>query len=300
VVPDALIVLSLLMASGVTSLPPAQCGSTVSTGGEAGAARKVEMRMTAEVLVNGRGPYKFIVDTSADSSAIGLKIAHDLQLPMGRPAILNGMTSRQVIDRFRIDQLTIGRAAIRNLQLPALPEQDLGGDGLIGSDAFGKQQLVMDFEKGLVAIEDESRPTTPGEFTVAARHQRGRLIVSDLNVSGLPVDAVIHTGSEISIGNFALRDKFKNARFGSVEVAGVGGTPVKMPIARVGELQIGPLVLREVPIAFADATPFRAWGLSDKPALMLGTDVLSRFSRVSLDFRESKVRFEPRRCASAE
>ena len=58
------------------------------------------------------------------------------------------------------------------------------------------------------------------------------------------------------------------------------------------------MLLRDVPMAFADVPPFKLFGLSDEPALLLGTDILENFRRVSLDFRARKVRFQLRRCDS--
>jgi hypothetical protein len=49
-------------------------------------------------------------------------------------------------------------------------------------------------------------------------------------------------------------------------------------------------------MAFADVPPFKMFGLSDDPALLLGTDLLDTFRRISLDFRARKVRFQLRRC----
>ena len=43
---------------------------------------------------------------------------------------------------------------------------------------------------------------------------------------------------------------------------------------------------------------FGVFGLADKPSLLLGTDVMASFRKVSLDFRERKVRFQLRRCSS--
>jgi hypothetical protein len=51
-------------------------------------------------------------------------------------------------------------------------------------------------------------------------------------------------------------------------------------------------------MAFADVPPFDVFGLSKGPALLLGTDLLETFRRVSLDFRARKVRFQLRRCAT--
>jgi hypothetical protein len=67
-------------------------------------------------------------------------------------------------------------------------------------------------------------------------------------------------------------------------------------MATVDELQLGPVILYNVPIAFADVPPFKVFGLSNEPALLLGTDILENFRRVSLDFRSRKVRFQLRSC----
>jgi hypothetical protein len=71
---------------------------------------------------------------------------------------------------------------------------------------------------------------------------------------------------------------------------------VPLQLASVGELELGSVTLRNVPIAFADVPPFKMFGLLDQPALLLGTDVLETFRRVSLDFKARKVRFQLRRC----
>jgi hypothetical protein len=286
----------------VPPLPPAYFDSSLDVTGEEVKARKVETRLSVDVQVNGRGPYKFIVDSGADTSAVGLRIAHDLELPLGRPAILNGMTSRDLVDRVKIDALTLGPTTVHHLEVPALRELDLGGDGLIGIDALVQQRLLMDFDKKLIRVEDARKPwkPIPGEIVITARRERGQLILTEVRASKLKLDAVIDTGSEITIGNTQLRDKLlrKRARFYEVEAIGVTGSKVKMQIANIDELQLGPVLLRDVPIAFADVPPFKLFGLADGPALLLGTDILENFRRVSLDFKARKIRFQLRRCTT--
>ena len=287
------------------ALPPAEIDNKLAIGGDDVNARKVETRMSVDVMVNGRGPYRFLVDSGADSSVVGLRIAHDLQLPLGTPAILNGMTDRTVVDRVKVSQLTFGPSTIRDLEVPALREQDLGGDGMIGIDALVRQRLMMDFEKRLVKVEDArlKEPHFPGEIVVTARQQRGQLILTEVRAAGLPLDAVVDTGSEITIGNTALRDKLirgNRDKFTSVKMIGVTGKAVDVQIAVIGELQLGSVTLRDVPIAFADVPPFQVFGLDKEPSLLLGTDILETFRRVSLDFRARKVRFQLRRCGSEQ
>ena len=287
----------------IPPLPPALFDPTLAVGGEDVKARKVESRLSVDVLVNGRGPYRFIVDSGADTSVVGLRIARDLQLPLGTPVTLNGMTSRNLVDRVKVDTLKLGPTTVRNLQLPALREIDIGGQGMIGIDALHQRRLMLDFEKRVIKVEDARVPVKalPGDIVVVARRHRGQLILTHVKAAGLPLDAIIDTGTEITIGNLALRDKLirgNRRKFVTVPVTGVTGVTVDMQVARIAELQLGPIVLKDVPMAFADVPPFKLFGLSDQPALLLGTDLLESFRRVSLDFRKRKVRFQLRRCGS--
>lgn len=287
--------------STLPPLPPAYFDPALAVGGEDVKARKVETRLAVAVHVNGRGPYQFIVDSGADTSAVGLRIAYGQQLQLGTPTILNSMTARNIVDRVKVDRLTIGSSTFRDLQLPALRESDVGGDGMIGIDALVEQRLMMDFEKRLIKVEDARIPVKawPGEIVVTARRQRGQLILTHVKAAGVPLDAVIDTGSQVTIGNLALRDSLlrrNRGKFVTVSATGVTGKTIELQLARIKELQLGPVTLRDVPIAFADLPPFAVFGLSGEPALLLGTDLLESFRRVSLDFRARKVRFQLRRC----
>jgi hypothetical protein len=174
---------------------------------------------------------------------------------------------------------------------------------MIGIDALVNQRLMMDFEKRLIKVEDARIPERrrPGDIVVTARRHRGQLILTHVRAAGLPLDAIIDTGTQITIGNLALRDKLiskRRAKFVTVPVTGVTGVTVKMELAKIAQLQLGGVVLHDIPMAFADVPPFKLFGLANEPALLLGTDLLESFRRVSLDFRGRKVRFQLRRCGS--
>jgi hypothetical protein len=282
-------------------LPPAIIDDTLAVEGDDIDAREVETRLSVEVHVNGRGPYQFIVDSGADTSVVGLRIARELQLPLGTPVILNNMTDRNIVDRVKVDELTLGPSTIRNLELPALRERDIGGAGMIGIDALVRQRLMMDFEEGSIKVEDARKPVKalPGDIVVVAQLKRGQLILTEVGVGGLSLEAVIDTGSQITIGNLALRDKLlrrNRTKLQTVTATGVTGKTLDLQMAQIPELRLGRVTLRNVPMAFADVPPFEVFGLSDRPALLLGTDLLEVFRRVSLDFRARKVRFQLRRC----
>ena len=290
--------------STMAPLPPAVIDNKLSIGGDDVSARQVETRMTVAVQVNGRGPYHFVVDSGADTSAVGLRVAHDLQLPLGKPVILNAITDRNVVDRVKVASLAFGPSTISDLEVPALRESDLGGDGMIGIDALVRQRLMMDFENRVIKVEDARIPEEhfTDEIVITARLKRGQLILTEVRASRFPLQAVIDTGSEITIGNIALRDKLlrsnRNVRVWTIAATGVTGKTIDLQIGVISDLKVGSITLHDVPIAFADVPPFKVFGLADEPALLLGTDILETFRRVSLDFAARKVRFQLRRCGS--
>lgn len=290
-------------AAKMAPLPPAVIDDNLAIGGDDIDARKVRTRMTVAVQVNGTGPYRFVVDSGADTTVVGQRIARNLKLPAGTPVLLNGMTDSSRVDRVLVDQFQLGQSTIRDLQLPVLQERDLGGEGMIGIDALVEQRLMMDFEKRVIKVEDATvpPPRLDGEIVVVARRRRGQLILTQVTANKRPIEAVIDTGSEITIGNMALREQLIRRvpdKFSKIEVTGVTGVKMDLELARVAELKIGTITLRDVPVAFAEVPPFAVFGMSKQPSLLLGTDILEAFRRISLDFHARKVRFQLRRCAA--
>lgn len=282
-------------------LPPAVIDDDLTIGGDDIDGRKVRTRMTVGVQVNGQGPYRFVVDSGADTSVIGARLARTLAMPPSTPVTLHGVTGSAIVDRVRVDSLGLGQSVREGMELPVLAEADIGGAGMVGIDALVEQRLMLDFEQRVIKIEDARRPSPrfDGEIVVVARRRRGQLILTQARVNGKPVEAVVDTGSELTIGNNLLRSHLQRRygdRFTKVEVIGVTGATMTLDMIRVAELKLGPVELQNVEIAFADIPPFTVFGMTDRPALLLGTDLMETFRRVSLDFRARKVRFQLRRC----
>ena len=288
-------------ASTLPPLKPAVIDDSLAITGEELAAKKLRTRLTVEVGVNGTGPYRFVVDSGADTSVIGERLAKALALPAGQPATLHGITETRRVDRVQVASLHLGSTVVHDLELPRLDDYHVGAAGMIGLDALVEQRMVLDFDKRKITIDDGSRPMPrmDGEIVVTARLRRGQLILTQVRANGLPMNAVIDTGSEITIGNLALQRKIaRNKRIvmSQVELIGVTGAAIKVDIAIVPELRLGSVVLTDVPIAFADVAPFTSFGLQNQPSLLLGTDLMENFRRISLDFHNRKVRFQLRKC----
>ncbi len=265
-------------------------------------AVQIETRMAVDVRIDGHGPYRFVVDSGADRSAIGQRLAADLRLPAGDPVMLHGMAGASRTGTVMIGTLAVGGSVATDIAAPVLPERFLGASGLLGIDALRGQRLMLDFDADTIAIEDTRRPVRAqrDEIVVTARRRGGQLILTQARAGGVPIRAVVDTGSQLTIGNLALRDALFRRRkppvFSSATLVGVTGDQMAVAVAIVPEMRIGGIQLRDVPVAFADLPPFALFELGDVPAMMLGTDLMGNFRRVSLDFGARKVRFQLRRC----
>ena len=283
-------------------IPPATIDNSLEIEGEGLAARQAGTRMSLGVAINGQGPFLFTVDSGADRTVIGAALAQRLALPAGGMVTLHSTTGTSEVGTVQIDTLRIGTSEITGITAPALLERFVGAQGLIGIDALADQRLLLDFDAKTITIQD-TRHAAPrsgsDEIVVTARRRNGQLILTQASAEHVGIYAIIDSGSEVTMGNSALRARiFAHRRPPPVtplEITSVTGETMIADLIVVPELTIGGIVLKDVPVAFDDAPPFALFGLAVQPAILLGTDVLRSFRRVSLDFRARKVRFTLRR-----
>ncbi len=284
------------------TIPPAVIDNTLEITGDAVAAEQAKTRMFIPVEVDGKGPFRFLVDSGADRSVIGSDLAASLALPAGNIVKLQGMAGAARVGTVQIATIKLGQSVISSIAAPALPERYLGAQGLVGIDALADQRLMLDFDRKTITVQDSRKPEMVSggdEIVVTARRRNGQLILTAASVGGVPIYAVIDTGSEITMGNLALQARVFGSRRAPVArpvvLTSVTGQTLTANLAMLSNIRIGGIDLANVPVAFADAPPFRLFGLEHQPAMLLGTDVLEAFRRVALDFRARRVRFTIRR-----
>lgn len=285
-------------------IAPAAIDNSLEITGEELVAEQLKKRLFIDVKVNNNGPHRFLVDSGADRSVVSDSLATRLQLPAGDPVKLQGMAGSLDVATVEVSALSLGQSEIGPISAPALSARHLGADGLIGIDALADQRLMLDFDKRTVTVQDSRQPhvASDGEILVTAKRRKGQLIITQASVKGRGVAAVIDTGSEVTLGNSALRRRLFGDRRPSamqdIELISVTGQILAAEAIVLNDVRIGGLLLNNVVIAFADAPPFRLFGLSNQPAIFLGSDLLASFRRVSLDFRNRKVRFTLRQSAA--
>ena len=262
-------------------------------------SRQVFDQISAPVMINGQGPFSFMVDTGANVSCVSQALADRLDLPRGRELQVHTIVGKRNRPSVVVDRLDIGERKRRHVQAPVLPMQAFAIDGVLGIDWLKGQRLVMGFAGSTLEItrsrhEDSAR----GRVVVPARRKSGQLTIVDADLNGRDISAMIDSGSQFSLGNGALRRlierqdptaRSRATKVGLISIAGESfqGEQLYLPFMRLGGLNLG-----NVPVVFADMPVFRLWNLHETPTIMLGIDLLTQFETVAVDFGRSAVRFD--------
>ena len=159
------------------------------------------------------------------------------------------------------------------------------------------ERLSFDFVARTVSITTaETRPDPDEGEVIIVRAQRrdGRLVITDATAEGRHVSVVLDTGSQISVGNAALRQALERRgvveTLGPIDLVSVTGQMLRGELAVIRELQIGGATIRGLAVVFAEAHTFRQLDLNRRPAILLGMNGLESFDRVSIDFAARKLR----------
>jgi predicted aspartyl protease len=252
-------------------------------------------RMTAPIRINGQGPYPFVVDTGSNQTVIAQELAAGLGLPVGPLSEINGVAGVQMAPTTSA-RLDVGPRRRAGAAMSILPQAAIGGAGLLGLDGLEDQAVTLDFRGEALRIEPGRRlRPDPDAIVVKARRRSGQLTLVDADLAGLRLTAFLDSGAQNTIGNMALR-ALAQARdpknvWWRTPIVSATGQSIDAEIADLPRLRVGGLRVPNWPVAFADLHTFRMWNLIDKPAILLGVDVLSRFEYVCLDFAHDEVRF---------
>lgn len=250
-------------------------------------------RTVANVMINGRGPYAFVIDTAAQRPALGQSLIDELGLtPAADHGMLTGATGSHASTLYNLDQLALGAQARQGVVATSLVHHnESSARGIFGADAFADQLVTFDYARRRLIVEPAGARVANaapielrfGTFAIA----QGRIGATDINV-------VIDTGSQRTLGNTALmralgfsdddprlRQMAPHAGVAGTEMVGQAGSA---PDFRVAGRDVG-----GIDIVFGRLPVFAALGLDDGPAMILGEDVLHRFSAFTIDYHNRRL-----------
>ena len=260
--------------------------------------RIVHDRIVVPVMIDGKGPFRFLVDTGANGSMVAPRLVKALGLVPGPGELerVEGATGTQPLPWVLIRRLRVGRIVKTDVRMPICTSPIMTHlDGILGMAGFGPVRIAVDFRHDRVAIDRSSPGMLWGFLDIHAQRTPGGLLMVPAYVGGVSVDAVIDTGSPDTLGNLALRKALLNrgtlgARtpiYGVTRQISVGARAFAPPMI------LGPAEIEHLPIVYSDVPIFRVWHLESRPAVIIGMDVLGRVDTLVLDYPRARVYILP-------
>jgi clan AA aspartic protease (TIGR02281 family) len=299
----------LTIANLALASPPPQSGvPTPDSPPKSSAAADqgpVPLRIIADVMINGRGPFHFMFDTGATQTVISDTTVTRLGLEsdLAKLVRVQGVNGHVLAPEIQIDSLTIGSLQFRHIDVPVLAGPLFDGlDGILGAQGFDGMKLsVSVLDRRCIITASPRRADTPAGAT-ALRMMSQLLPMVSATVAGVKVRVIIDTGAATTLGNPTLLAALQKAGLvqelhaapavldvTSVRWAGLNGA--------IPPLQLGRVAVQPPMVTFGDYQIFSRWGLSKRPALLLGMDSLATLATFSIDYSRLQLQLLPRPAA---
>jgi predicted aspartyl protease len=256
-------------------------------------------RILAPVMVNGRGPFRFVLDTGANYSTVSplLLNALGLQVAPDQSRLVHGVTGTAYVPTVLIDKLEAGSVTVENAYMPIVESSiNLQAHGILGVAGLQEARVYVDFRRDSVVITRARlrREDRGSYFVLDASRVEGGLLAVNATIRGVRAKAIIDTGAQGTLGNLALRNalRAKHRRHPEARLTDVFGATDAVAQGEselTSTLNIGDITISHVDVTYGDFHIFDAWNLKDRPAMLIGMDVLGVADALIIDFRSRQV-----------
>ena len=267
-----------------------------------------DARIATDVVINGEGPFRFLLDTAASRSMMFEHLRARLKLGAAgeKPLTVYGMQNIGTAVPVVADELRLSNETIRDLAMGVLPDDSDPADGLLGMDALSRYLVVLDRThmrlKLLTPDEGESADfrnwpslsLTPQNVKDTAVS----LWLMRANVSGVSVTSLLDMGSGITILNWDAAEQLGLKRTNFPRE----GVPQKLrdalgtvePVILVHGLTfwLGGRVFTDQMVLIANVNVFRYFHLDRGPAAIIGSGLLKDNS-LAFDFARQRLYVGP-------
>lgn len=258
----------------------------------------IEIAATGHATVRVQGNFgirQFVFDTGAEGTAVYANFADEVGLVSAGSEQLQGQTGISDVPLVRLDRLSLDGTAKAPLDAVRLDPRADGVPlaGIVGLDLFGERTVDFDLPRKRLALLAAGERPVAG-VAIVATPTAGNLLTIPVRIGSVTATAVIDTGARKSrinwkFGHLLGIDPTKIAKGDTIQ--GATNKAIETGATRVADVHLGSRVLADAPVLVADLPVFEAFGVADRPAIILGLDWLDA-TRMVIDFPARLVWFE--------
>jgi predicted aspartyl protease len=256
-------------------------------------------RIWAPVYIDGKGPFRLVLDTGANRSVVTYRTAQRLgKAPdLAGGVQLHGVTGTARVPTIKADSVEVGDLLLNARTLPVVHDVFGGAEGALGTEGLADKRIVIDFKNDSISILRSKREGPPPGFSrVPVKLRHGRLLMFQMYLGGVKTWAMLDTGAQMTIGNNSLREALarRARKEQETEVVGVTLDIATAHAINAPPVEIGGIRVSGMQITFGDLYIFEAWKLTKEPALLIGMDVIGVLDSVVIDYRLKELHLKAR------
>ncbi|HEY8538146.1 MAG TPA: retropepsin-like aspartic protease, partial [Steroidobacteraceae bacterium] len=166
-------------------------------------------RIWAPVYIDGKGPFRLVLDTGANRSVVTYKTAERLGKVIQESSTvqLHGVTGKARVPTIQVESLEVGDLWLDERQIPVVHDVFGGAEGALGTEGLADKRIFIDFKNDFISILRSKRePPPPGFRRIPVKLRHGRLLMFEIMLGGVRTLAMLDTGAQTTIGNNSLRE----------------------------------------------------------------------------------------------
>jgi predicted aspartyl protease len=228
------------------------------------------------VVVAGHS-FMFQLDTGASASAITPATRDRLGLPHGTHADTIGAGGAVDAEEVTVHRVRVGDREIDQLRVGVMAIDSLPGkatvDGVLGRDVLTPYIAEIDLAARRLVLHarDATAWRTPDLVAIPFTDDEG-LIRIDARLGASDVAAIVDLGASATVANPRAGETGGDAAHG--HAYGADGHAIEARVLPATTIQLGGLALAAPSVVVADLPVFETLHLADRPAVILGMDVL--------------------------
>jgi predicted aspartyl protease len=255
-------------------------------------------RVWAPVYINGKGPYKLVLDTGANRTAVIPSLAKKIGTDPGTSVLkVLGATGSSVVPAIKVNSIEVGDLFLGDRQVAIVPDVFGGAEGVLGADGLSDKRVHIDFKNDQITILRSTGPVRANGYTrIPVKLRYGHLLMFDVKLAGVRTRAMLDTGAQTTIGNRTLRNALAKRKRQGVEntIIGVTLDAQKGETVLAPSVELGDLTLRGMQVTFGDMYIFDAWNMTDQPALLIGMDIIGLLDTLIIDYKRRELHLRAR------